>query len=142
MKASIDKRIVYNNCIHYLDIYINDLIVVQEEVFNVLKEEFKPENVCEPTSSPKYLTVMSKFCSSSASRGDMYKNVIYYKALLCLRHTIHLEPKSLVPRILALRWSAYVVVGEWEMVEMALAFEKMKHQEALVDDALSMTQFC
>ncbi|KAK6025720.1 hypothetical protein OSTOST_08375, partial [Ostertagia ostertagi] len=127
MKASIDKRIVYNNCIHYLDIYINDLIVVQEEVFNVLKEEFKPENVCEPTSSPKYLTVMSKFCSSSASRGDMYKNVI-----------LSYPPSDL----LLFFWNGDVksvelfrdFAGEWEMVEMALAFEKMKPPKSTGDD--------
>uniref|UniRef100_A0A158PCQ0 PCI domain-containing protein n=1 Tax=Angiostrongylus cantonensis TaxID=6313 RepID=A0A158PCQ0_ANGCA len=85
------------------------------KVFVTMKSEFTYENVCEPTSSPKYLAVISKFAS-------------YYKALLCLRHSIILEPRSLLPRILALRWSAFL--GEWEMAEMALAFEKTKEGKA------------
>ncbi|VDO31266.1 unnamed protein product [Haemonchus placei] len=177
MKSSIDKRVVYNNCLQYLNLYIDGLVAVQEEVFNALKNDFKPEDVCEPTATPKYLTVLSKFTSSSASKGNLYENVIkcytiwkdklepvvrdatkksayaelplrlaacfflngdYYKALLCLRHTIYLEPKNLVPRILALRWSVYL--GEWEMLEMALAFEKLKPPKSHGEDDFVMAQ--
>ncbi|WKY07449.1 hypothetical protein Q1695_007139 [Nippostrongylus brasiliensis] len=168
---SVDKRIIYNNCLQYLNLYINDLSAIEEEVFNVLKEEIKPENVCEPSSIPKYLTALSKFASLNAALDDIYKNVLkcysfwkdkveplarksakgftyaelpvklagcfflngdYYKALLCLRHSINLEPKSLIPRIVALRWSVYL--GEWEMLEMALAFEKLKPPKSAGSD--------
>ncbi|KIH65515.1 peptidase family C50 [Ancylostoma duodenale] len=170
---SISKRDVYRNCLEYVRRYLVDLASVQEEVFANLKEEFKPEHVCEPTASPKYLTAITKFTSvhnktkiySSIKKcyhiwkdklqpviGDggmknsyaelplrlaacFFLNGDYYKALLCLRHSIHLEPKSLYPRILALRWSVYL--GEWEMAEMALAFEKAKPpQKNGVDDHL------
>ncbi|KAL6738388.1 hypothetical protein Aduo_011940 [Ancylostoma duodenale] len=170
---SISKRDVYRNCLEYVRRYLVDLASVQEEVFAYLKEEFKPEHVCEPTASPKYLTAITKFTSvhnktkiySSIKKcyhvwkdklqpviGDggmknsyaelplrlaacFFLNGDYYKALLCLRHSIHLEPKSLYPRILALRWSVYL--GEWEMAEMALAFEKAKPpQKNGVDDHL------
>ncbi|VDM51602.1 unnamed protein product [Angiostrongylus costaricensis] len=139
----------------------------EASVFVTMKSEFTYENVCEPTSSPKYLAVISKFASVSSSREDIYKSLIksymlwrdklepkvrestkkhtyaelplrlaacfflngdYYKALLCLRHSIILEPRSLLPRILALRWSVFL--GEWEMAEMALAFEKTKEGKA------------
>lgn len=94
MPAAIDHRVVYNNCIQYLELYINDLAAIQDEVrslscrssllysscsvqvFNVFKEQFKLEQICEPTSSPKYLTVMSKFVAVCAERGDIYKNVM------------------------------------------------------------------
>ncbi|VDO84884.1 unnamed protein product [Heligmosomoides polygyrus] len=171
MPAAIDHRVVYNNCIQYLELYINDLAAIQDEVFNVFKEQFKLEQICEPTSSPKYLTVMSKFVAVCAERGDIYKNVMkcytlwkdklephvkdcskkhmyavlplrlaacfflngdYYKALLCLRHSIRLEHKSLALRIMALRWSVYL--GEWEMLEMALEFEKLKPPKSAGDN--------
>ncbi|KAK6750897.1 hypothetical protein RB195_002706 [Necator americanus] len=179
---SINKRDVYQNCLDYLRCYIVDLTMVQEETFNHLKDEFKPEHVCEPTSSPKYLTAIKKFVSAH-SKIKVYRDIMkcyrlwkeklqpvigdgsrknsyaelplrlaacfflngdYYKALLCLRHSIHLEPKSLIPRILALRWSAYL--GEWEMAEMALAFEEAKPpkkngmDDHLVEQLVSMTE--
>ncbi|EPB69175.1 peptidase family C50 [Ancylostoma ceylanicum] len=132
--SSVNKRDVYRNCLEYVRRYLVDLAVVQEEVFANLKEEFKPEHVCEPTASPKYLVAITKLASAH-NKVKIYSSIKYYKALLCLRHSIHLEPKSLYPRILALRWSVYL--GEWEMAEMALAFEKAKPpQKNGVDDHL------
>ncbi|KAJ1369692.1 hypothetical protein KIN20_031220 [Parelaphostrongylus tenuis] len=161
--AAIDKRVLYNGCMEYLDCYIRDIVAIQKEVFVTLKNEFTYESVCEPTSSPKYLAVISKIASVTSSKEDLYKSLIkcyalwkdklepkvrdstkkhtyaelplrlaacfflngdYYKALMCLRHSIILESRNLLPRILALRWSAFL--GEWEMAEMALAFEKAK----------------
>ncbi|KJH53363.1 hypothetical protein DICVIV_00486 [Dictyocaulus viviparus] len=141
------------------------------KVFISLKDEFTHENVCEPTSSPKYMTVVSTFASIAAARGDIYGNLNkcytiwrdkiepnvrnstkkhtyaelplrlaacfllngdYYKALSCLLHSINLESKNILPRVLALRWSAFL--GEWEMAEMALAFENAKFMQKDVED--------
>ncbi|KHJ99190.1 hypothetical protein OESDEN_00823 [Oesophagostomum dentatum] len=85
--------------------------------YHVWKNKLQPA-VGDGLGKNSYAELPLRLAACFMLNGD------YYKALLCLRHSIHLEPRSLVPRIIALRWSAYL--GEWEMAEMSLAFEKAK----------------